>query len=349
MQQTPTLNEREQVILQAVVHTYITTAEPVGSRTIVKRYSLGLSPATVRNVMSDLEAAGYLQQRHTSSGRVPTDRGYRYYVDYLMRVQELGQAERRRIEEDFGRRLEDADELLRHASCLLALVSHQTGIVAAPDERQTEVRRIEILPISDSRAALLIADNYGGVRTSIVTLEAPLGGQDAAKLNAFLNEHLRGINTERLAEAVQKLMQAYVDERRLLAESALRVLALLPPHRGRLFLEGANQLLEEPEFRDVAKAREVFNILEERDRLDELLRARLRGADGGHPRVLIGLETDSEAFSEISVVGSPYRVGSEQVGMLAVLGPRRMPYPRVMALVDYTAGVLSRLLTRLAS
>jgi heat-inducible transcriptional repressor len=348
MQQTPALNDREKLILQAIVHTYVTTAEPVGSRTIVKRYSLGLSAATVRNVMADLESAGYLQQVHTSSGRVPTDQGYRYYVDYLMRAQELGAAERFHIEEEFSRRLGDAEDLLRHTSYLLALVSHQTGIVASPDETTAEVRRIEILPISDARVALLVADNFGGVRTSILTLDPPLDAREVPKLNAFLNEHLRGINTKRLAEALEQIMKAYVDERHQLAEDALRVVAMLPPHRGRLFLEGANQLLEEPEFRDVVKAREVFGILEEHERLGDLLRARLRDDDRVGPRVLIGLEAQSEAFHEISVVASPYRVGNEQVGMLAVLGPRRMPYPRVMAVVDYTANMLSRLLTRLA-
>ncbi len=349
MHQTPALNEREQLILQAIVHTYVTTAEPVGSRTIVKRYNLGLSPATVRNVMADLEAAGFLQQVHTSSGRIPTDQGYRYYVDYLMKVQELGESERFRIQEEYNRRLEDADDLLRHTSYLLAIVSHQTGIVASPDETTAEVRRIEILPISDARVALLVADSYGGVRTSIVTLNPPLDAREIPKLNAFLNEHLRGVNTKRVAGALQHIMQAYVDERHRLAEDALRVVSMLPPQRGRLFLEGANQLLEEPEFRDVVKAREVFGILEEHDQLGELLRARLRDGERTGPRVLIGSEAQSEAFHEISVVGSPYHVGSEQVGMLAVLGPRRMPYPRVMALVDYTANMLSRLLTRLAS
>jgi len=142
------LNEREELILQAVVQCYITTAEPVGSRVLVKRFGLELSAATVRNVMADLEESGYLQQLHTSSGRAPTDRGYRYYVNYLMRVQELTMAERARIEHELSRKLNDADEVLRQTSQMLALVTHQTGLVKTPDENCGQVKHIEVMLVS---------------------------------------------------------------------------------------------------------------------------------------------------------------------------------------------------------
>ncbi|MFO7974032.1 MAG: hypothetical protein R6V12_05300, partial [Candidatus Hydrogenedentota bacterium] len=139
------LSPRERLILQAVVHTYITTAEPVGSRAIVRRFDLDVSAATVRNVMADLEEAGYLRQLHTSSGRVPTDKGYRYYVDFLMNVQELTVAERARIQGELSRKLDDADEVIRNTSRLLALTSHHMGLVEAPDQRNAEVCRVEMV------------------------------------------------------------------------------------------------------------------------------------------------------------------------------------------------------------
>lgn len=344
------LSERENLILQAAVHSFITTAEPVGSRAIVKRFDLDLSAATVRNVMADLEEAGYLQQLHTSSGRVPTDLGYRYYVDYLMRVQELTLQERARIESELTVRLNDADEVMRQTSHLLALLSHQTGIVESPNEGDAQVTRIEVVPVSSSRMAVLIADNVGRVRTHMVSVEPVIEAAQVPRLSAFLNDNFRGVPVDRLLGSVQSRLRMFVDEQRRLAEEALRLLQLLPANRpGTLYLEGATQLFEQPEFRDVDRAREVFVLLDEKDRLLEILRSAVMRGDSPRTTVLIGREAPGEGTEGISLVAAPYLVGSKHVGMIGVLGPRRMPYPKVTALVDYTAGLLSRLLTRLAT
>ena len=224
MQDVPELNDRERLILYAVVNCYITTAEAVGSRTVVKRFDMDLSAATVRNVMADLEDLGFLQQLHTSSGRVPTDRGYRYYVQHLMRVQELTLAEKASIEEQFAERVRDADDVLRQASHLLALVSHHAGLAESPGDETAEVRRMELLPIGDQRLAVLIVDNFGRVRSMSIDLPAPIGGAELLRLNGFLNEHLRGLSTNRLALAVQEKLRSFLDEQRLLAQQALEVL-----------------------------------------------------------------------------------------------------------------------------
>lgn len=343
------LSEREKLILQAVVHSYITTAEPVGSRSIVRRFDLGVSAATVRNVMSDLEEHGYLQQLHTSSGRVPTDEGYRYYVDYLMRVQDLTLQERARIEKELTAKLDDADEVMRQTSHLLALMAHQTGIVEVPGEGRAQVNRIELVPVSQTRTAILIADSLGRVRTQIVSNERLMDSVQVQRLSAFLNENLRGVPVENLAQSLQTRLRVYLDEQRGLAEEAMRLLQLLPAHRpGQLFLEGATQLFEQPEFRDVERAREVFSLLEERDRLVDLLRVGVMNEEQAGTYVIIGKEAIGKGIDGISIVASPYSVGSKNVGMIGVLGPRRMPYSRITAVVDYTAGMLSRLLTKLA-
>jgi heat-inducible transcriptional repressor len=342
------LNEREELILRAVVHTYVTTAEPVGSRAIVKRYGLDLSPATIRNAMADLEEAGFLRQLHTSSGRVPTDRGYRYYVNYLMRVQELTLGERERIERDLQERLNGVDELMQQTSHLLALVTHQAGIVEAPHGSTAEVRRIEVMPLAPSRAAVLVADSLGRVHTHVVPLEDAPSLEDLAQTVRFLNEELSGVTLDNLPGALRSRLQAMMDEQRKVAERAVRLLEHFPPQRaGQLFLEGAAQLFEQPEFRDVAKAREVFGLFEEHDRLAELLRAAVAQGEALRPSVVIGSEAEDHGLSEISVVASPYSVGGKTLGTLGVLGPRRMPYSRLTAVVDYTAGMLSRVLARL--
>ena len=343
------LNEREELILRAVVHLYIVSAEPVGSRAVVKRFGLDISPATVRNVMADLEELEYLQQLHTSSGRVPTDKGYRYYVDFLMNVQEITRAERNRIELELSEQLNDADQIMRQASHLLALMTHQTGIVEAPHPHRAEVRCIELMPLGNKRAALLLADNYGRVQTAVASLPEHFGAEDAESLSRFLNEMLLGTPLDKLDTTLRAKLKEYIADQHRLAERAMELLdavQLAPSEK--LFLEGASQLFEQPEFKDATKAKEVFGLLEERDRVMELLRAGI--TTRGHPRsrVVIGSEAAEHGTENISVVSAPYSIGDEAVGMLGVLGPRRMPYSQLTTVVEQTADMLSRILTRLS-
>lgn len=342
------LSTREQIILQAVVHTYITTAEPVGSRTIVKRLDLDLSPATVRNVMADLEEAGFLEQVHASSGRVPTIRGYRYYVDFLMRVQELTLAERSRLERELSGQLNDADEVMRQVSHLLALATHHAGIVEGPRESAAVVRNVELMLVPGSRVAVLLADNYGRIRTVMATPVPPVHENELPQLRNFLNEALRGTAVNVIHRAIDSRIATLADEYQRLAAWARSVAGMFPREESaQVYLDGAEQLFEQPEFRDVEKAREVFALLGEQDRLLDLLRA---GAHDGPPRtsVVIGGEASGFGLDEVSVVASPYCVDERPVGMIGVLGPRRMPYSQLAGVVEYTAGMLSRLLARLA-
>ncbi len=343
------LTERERLILQAVVHLYITSAEPVGSRVIVKRFDLDISPATVRNVMADLEETGFLQQLHTSSGRIPTDSGYRYYIDCLMSIQEVTQSERARIEQNLTERLNDADELLRQTSYLLALVSHQTSLVEAPRPSVAKVEHVEIVPIGETRVALLLADNYGGVRTLVLQPTVKLSKEDAQRLNRFLNDHFHHTPVDAFSSSLKSKLHTFIDEQRRLAEQALDLLQQLPERQnGRLFLEGTSQLFEQPEFQNVDRARDVFGFLEERDRVMDLLRVGVLNPMPHPSRVVIGSEAHQEGFEELSMVSAPYQVHGETVGMLGVVGPRRMPYSRLSGLVEYTASRLGSLLTRLS-
>lgn len=344
------LTERENLVLHAVVHLYVTTAEAVGSRSIVRRYGLRVSPATVRNVMSDLEEAGYLQQLHTSSGRVPTDLGYRVYVDKLMGVPELSPAERARIDREFARTMSDANETMRQACQILALLTHHAGILETPDEGRALLRQIELMALPGGRVGVFLADNYGRVMTRVVQSDDVLRQDDLQSLSRMLNEHLRNVPCNELAKTMHEHMLRMFDESRRQAEKALHLLSLLPVNlQSRLLLEGASQLFEQPEFRDVERAREVFSLLEERERLAELLRARVGEVHPPRTSIVIGSEAQSPGLEEISLVASPYCVGDQQAGIIGILGPRRMPYPKLAALVDYMAAQLSRSLTRIAS
>ena len=340
------LTDREREILNAVVNSYITSAEPVGSRTVVKRFDLEWSAATVRNIMSDLEEHGYLQQVHTSSGRVPTDLGYRYYVDHLMRVHRLTLQERRRIEGEFQHRLDDVNALLRHTSHLLALVSHQAGLAEMPDTRQALVQQFELVPLGENRMSVLMVDNFGTVH-SVTT--SPGVAKDPSKiesLNAFLNQNFRGIAMGSLSDMVRTKLSELVDEQHELAQSALEVLDLVPVRKEtKLFLGGTVQLFEQPEFQQVEQARTVFGLLEEHDRLITVLRKAVSDGDG--QAIFISKHEDNMGAEGIGVVASSYEVDGQPAGLIGVLGPRRMPYSRLTAVVQYTAGLLGRILTRL--
>ena len=349
MPEVPELNPREREILHAVVRNYITTAEPVGSRTVVKRYDMGLSAATVRNVMADLEELGYLKQLHTSSGRVPTDMGYRYYVSYLMRVRDLTEEERARINREFEENLSDVDEVLRQTSHLLALISHQAGVAELPRAAEAVVKQVELMAIGPGRLAVLLVDNFGRVRTTTVEIEHAPALEALPKLSAFLTEQLDGVPVEEMAPAIQRRLRQYLDEQRLLAEQALSVLNMLPPQRSAtLFLDGAEQLFEQPEFQDVERARKVFGFLGEEEKVVGLLRAMALEKESRHGAVFIGIEDIDGSVEGISVVASPYQIGGKQVGMVGILGPRRMPYSRLSSLVSYTAGMVGRALTKLS-
>ena len=342
----PALGEREREILHAVVNSYITTAEPVGSRAVVKRFNLDLSAATVRNAMADLEDMGYLQQVHTSSGRVPTDDGYRYYVDYLMHVQELTLSEKRRIERDFSQKLEDVDGLLRHTSQLLALASRQAGIAEAPDLSQTRVQRFELVPVGENRVAVLMIDNYGTVRSVMATLSSPIETRQVETLNTFLNQNFVGTATGSLADSVRTRLGEILGGQRDLAQHALEALDLMPQRQEkRLFLEGAVQLFEQPEFQRVEQARGVFGLLEGHDKLISILRKAV--ADGDGRAVFISRDDDDLGVDGIGVVASAYHVDGEPAGFIGVLGPRRMPYSKLTSLVHHTASLVGRLLTKL--
>jgi len=340
------LSERERTILYAVVNCYITTAEPVGSRSVVKQFGLDWSPATVRNTMADLEDLGFLKQVHTSSGRVPTEAGFKYYVTYLMQVQELTLRERAQIEDELNRKLNDTDDVLRQTTQLLALLTHQAGIAETPAEASVRVQRIEAVRVSDSRMAVLLVDNYGRVRSTSVEVGEAVSADQLLRLNNFMNANLGGVEVERMADDVRQRLKDYFDEQRLLAQRALEVLDMLPQQKTKLlFVDGAMQLFDQPEFSDMSRAREVFGLFEHHDQIATVLRDGMRESAGAR-RVFIGAE--GTALDGLSVVAAPYTVNGRAVGMVGILGPRRMPYSRLTSVVDYTAGMVSRILERFA-
>jgi len=345
----PQLNEREKTILEAVVHLYITTAEPVGSRTVAKRLGLNLSPATIRNVMADLEDMGFLTQVHTSSGRILTDLGYRYYVSHLMKVQELTLAERERIKQELSKKIESMDQILRHTSHLLALASHQAGLAELPSENTAVIRRIELVHLFERQIAILIVDSFGCVHTSSVVLNEPISTQLLESLSKFLNESLYDVSIDNIHSVIRERLKKFFDERRKLVELALRIFTHVEPPANQMFLEGTNNLFDQPEFQEPVKVRSILGIMEDPTPLIRALRESISQIETPQRTVLIGSETRMGDFAEFGVIATPYTIEDkkEPAGFIGILGPKRMPYERLSAIVDYTASMVGKMLSRL--
>ena len=337
------LSPRQRLILAAVVGTYIATAEPVGSRTVSKMPHINLSPASVRNVMADLEEMGLLTQPHISAGRVPTPLGLRVYVDSLLKVPALDAATRERIDalllDAPGRSL---PELLEAASRALSETSRLVAVVAGPDPAQERLKHIQFIRLGRGVILAVLVCEGGVVQNRLVESDEELSQEELNKFSRYLNELLGNLT---LREVKRRLLEEMAQEKNrfdalLHRALALGTQALDVQEEGRLLIKGQRHLLETPEFSDIDQLRRVFEAFEEKSTLLRLLEKSMaaRGV-----QIFIGPESEVEGFENLSAVTASYG-GSVPLGALGVLGPTRMDYSRVIPTVEYLAQAVSRLL-----
>ncbi|MCL6591181.1 MAG: heat-inducible transcriptional repressor HrcA [Firmicutes bacterium] len=338
------LDERKKRILKVVTDDYIASAEPVGSRTIARRYDLGLSPATIRNEMSDLEESGYLEQPHTSAGRVPSERGYRYYVDALMGLQRLTDAEVELIYRELEQYQQEIESLIHQTSKVLAQLTKYPSMVLAPQIETAVCRHIQLVKLSETTVLVVIVVDTGSVENKIIELQSEISTEELDRLSVLLNEKLRGrsladMRFNLLNEISSELVfqnQFFNDALRLLIHS----MAQKPTER--VYIDGATKILEQPEFADIQKFKPLMSLLEKEDRLYKLLSK----SPTRKPKIKIGHENEENGMSDCSVVTASYEIAGRTVGVIGVLGPTRMEYSKVLPIVEYTANVLSELLTK---
>ena len=336
------LDERKRRILKAVTHDYISTAEPVGSRTIARRHGLGVSPATIRNEMADLEEDGYLEQPHTSAGRIPSEKGYRFFVDALMNPQELSRDEVQRIRSVLSehRQMED----MVHASVrMLALLSQYTSIVVAPNITHGTIRCLQLIPLDELNVLLVLVVDPGFAQSRIVETSRPLRLHEVARINYFFEHRLSGTMLADIGSSLVGEMREEVTDEALMSE-ALNLLAkgLKSIKQEQVFLDGTIHLLNQPEFRDLDKVKVLFNVLDDERALWEILNDVL---DRSGMQVTIGSENVHEGFQNCSLVTASYELDGHVIGSLGVIGPTRMDYERVVAVVEGIAHNLSALLS----
>ena len=342
------MNDRHQGVLRAIVQDYIRTAEPVGSRTLSRKYGFSLSPATIRTIMSDLEESGYVAQPHTSAGRVPTDKGYRLYVDNLMDRAPLSREEVERIEQRVGPTTAERDDLLREAGKLLFALSPYVAVALAPRLQDSRFQRVEFVSLARDRVLVILLADAGLVHHKTVVVEEAFTQDDLDRMARYLSDLLKG---RTLREVRDLLVSQMAEEKalydRLLAQTLrLGAQALAGEAEADVYVAGAARIADQPEFADIQKMKSLYTAFEEKSKLVMLLSECLQG---GGCRVFIGSEIPVQDIQELSVVASPYRRQGQILGVLGVLGPTRMDYARTVALVETTADLLTRSLSEQAA
>ena len=341
------IGNRARKILHAIVSEYMNTGEAVGSRTVTKRHGIDLSPTTVRNVMADLEDLGLLKQPHTSAGRVPTERGMRYFVDSLLRVRGLSPREREEAAAKLGPlgapASLDVDDVIREMVRGLADLSSYAAIVVSPKPNADRFEHIELLRLRDGEILVVLVTQAGAIENKIVRLDAPLEPADLERMGNYLNELLGGLTLEEVRERV--LVELAADKSRYdqMAARALSIgaAALASAGEPEVIVEGQAKLIESAV--DLDSMRALLHTLEEKSRLLKLLD---RTMEASGIQVFIGAELAETGLADMSVVAVPYGSGERPLGLLGVIGPQRMNYSRVIPLVDFTAQHLSGLLAR---
>ena len=346
------LDRREREVLRALVHDYIQTGEPVASGPLLSRHELDASPATIRSVMSDLEALGFLEKPHASSGRIPTERGYRLYVDTLLKFRPPSLAERDRITTLTTDAL-DVSRLLEGTADLLHSLSHHAGVVTTPRPRPDPVRQLEFVRLRENRLLAVFVSEAGIVTNKLVQLEFPVEAGELDRAAAYLNERIlmagaAATSLDTLRERILEDMRADHSTLQGLMQKALRLAEqafAAPPvaEVQRVLVDGEASFLDAPEFADVQKARALLKAFAEKDRILRVLDRVLRSQE---VQIFIGAESEFATVPDVSVVAAPYGVAGQVLGTLAVVGPTRMNYARVIPLVDLTARELSRALAQ---
>ena len=338
------LDDRGAQVLRLVVEDYIETAEPVGSRTISKRMSQALSPATIRNIMADLEEIGYLCQPHTSAGRIPTGAGFRYYVNYLLARQQLARSDRDLLHQVGETEVAGADDVVRNATRLLSILSRHACVVVVSRFSHQAIRSISLLRAASDKILLVAVLQGGWVQHRLIEDEPGLTTDELEKINAYLNDMAVGLTLPQLRVKIMNEMRrekARYDSlmRRALLLGSKAIADSLP---GEVYIEGRTNILEQPEFiEDVQKLKRILHAFEEKGTILRLLDSAL---ESDAIQVSIGAENPVEELPEISVVSSGYRQGESAMGSIGLIGPVRMDYSRVIPLVEYTARLLSSIL-----
>lgn len=338
------LDERKCKILQAIIDDYISTAEPVGSRAIARKHNLGISPATIRNEMADLELLGYLKQPHTSAGRIPSPQGYRFYVDCLLSPAKMTEKDVALLNNWYISRVRRIDEVLQETAKMVSRMTKNISLIMAPQVSQCLFKYLQFLPFDQEKVLALIITDTGFIDNKIIDIPQGFNLADLQNIAEKVNNRLTGLPLELIKYSlIKEIRQEIVTEQAVL-ESIVDIirLALAEKKKDRVFFGGTTQLLEQPEFKDVERVKTILNMLEKERLLADIFQAK----ENTGVIVTIGKENKYSGIQDCSVVQAAYCVEGQVVGTVAVLGPTRMEYGKVMAVLDFMHKHLGEIIKR---
>lgn len=338
------LSEREKAILRYVIQQFILTANPVGSRVIFKRYNIGLSPATIRNIMADLEESGYLGHPHTSAGRVPTDKGYRTYVDMLMEPPKLTKVEKEYIDKKLGKVQADTDDILKITSSLLSDVTDLIACVTYPKFEDSVLTKLQLVKISSSRILLVLTIKSGLVKTITLEVTTPVKSTQLERVQRLLNERLSGLKFKEIRKTFKERIKDFSNKDfkpiiRLFLDSADKIFADFQSV-DKSIITGAKNILKQPEFEDYNSFQSIIELIENRDVIVHIMDRNL-SEKGDNFSITIGKEIKDEKLSHYSLIAKEYHIGDAK-GAVGIIGPKRMPYSKAIAAVIYIAQQLQK-------
>lgn len=331
------MSERKLQILQAIIMNYLETAEPVGSRTISRRFPMGISSATIRNEMSDLEELGLIEQPHTSAGRIPSSKGYRLYVDQLMERNQMSREQANVLKGILKEKTMQLDSMLREIGDLLAALTKYTAIVTMPQLRRTKLKHIQLIPLDEKSVILVLVTDGNIVRNHVIPLKRPILASDLYHLSDVLNENLAGLA---VSEMSLPLIQRIKKESRVepdMMESLLSAINDTMQYADDVdvFTAGTTNILNFPEFSDISRARALMEFFQQKDQMLHLLGEGSKEAAPGELQIRIGSENQMEQLQDCSIVTATYHYNNRSIGSISVVGPMRMDYNKVVSALEY--------------
>lgn len=337
------LSERQKLILSVIVDDYIRSAEPVGSRSISKRGDVGYSPATIRNEMSDLEELGFLEQPHTSAGRIPSQKGYRYYVDHLLSPGSLSALEKELITSFFESKIQEVEGVVQQAASILSSLTNYTAIVLGPETYKTTLASLQLIPLNERSAVAIIVTNTGHVENRTVSIPEGVPVNEIEKFVNLMNAKLKGVPLYRLRSKMYSELVAELSKHVAGYENLIAVVesVLEGDESDRLYLGGATNMLSQPEFKDVDKVKTILELFDQTQTLLSMFERTPAGI-----QVRIGGENSLEAINNCSIITASYSIDGQPVGAIGILGPTRMDYRRVIAVLDLFTKDMTNSLSR---
>jgi heat-inducible transcriptional repressor len=337
------LTDRQLFLLQLLVNDYVVSAEPVGSRSIAKHDDVKFSPATIRNELADLEEMGYLEKTHLSSGRVPSEKGYRFYVDHLLSPVLLSDDEMGNIRYAYQKKFSETEELIRVTAQVLSEFTNYTAIMLGPELLEMKLKHIQLVKLNETQGVLIIVTDTGHVENRVVSFPESIKADDIEKIVNILNDKLKMVPLyqlqSRLNVEIASVLRAHVRDYERVMTLLKDSLTINDPEQ--IFYSGKSNMLSQPEFQDVDKIISLLNVLEGKEIVRELMSMPTKGL-----HIRIGRENKLNGIEDCSLITTTYSVGSEHLGTVAVIGPKRMAYPRVVTLIDMVSKLLTENLNK---